>query len=206
MSLRGVPVHRLPAERTVPIVGGLLSPGRPHRVSRGGEVRTLPVLGVIVPLRLLLPHLHLRHLPGLPHRGVELVGAVGERSDVTDGGRPPEAWSSRSSPGARSAELHAAPAGGEGACAAEVFLQPTVRVVERPSAGLVVSHQEGPVLPPGPAGSARLEQELRVVHSVNLFRLRHVVRTLSDPHTHALQLVSQSLSRSRQASPRSCGS
>ena len=74
----------------------------------GGEISALSVLRVVTSLRLLLPHFHLRNLPRLSDCGVELVAAVSQRSDITDGVGPPEAGAV---PGARPAELHAAAAG-----------------------------------------------------------------------------------------------
>ena len=152
-------------------------------MASGGEVCALSVLRVVTSLRLLLPHFHLRNLPRLPDGGVELVSPVSQRSDITDGVRPPQ---TRAVPGARPAELHAAAAGGERAGAAEVFLQPAVCVVQRSPAWLVVSHQEGSP-GPRPAGSVRLEQQLVVLNPVDFFGLRDVVRSFANLHTQWLR-------------------
>ena len=151
-------------------------------MTRGGEVGALSVLSVVTSLRLLLPHFDLRHLPRLPDGGVELVAAVSQRSDITDGVGPPQ---SRAVPGGRPAQLHAAPTGGERAGAAEVFLQPAVCVVQRSPAWLVVRHQESSPRP-RPAGSVRLEEQLVVVNTVDFFGLRDVVRSFANLHTQWL--------------------
>ena len=77
-------------------------------MTSGGEVGALSVLSIVTSLRLLLSHFHLRNLPRLPDGGVELVAAVSQRSDITDGVGPPQ---SRTVPGGRPAELHAAATG-----------------------------------------------------------------------------------------------
>ena len=66
-----------------------------------------------------------------------------------------------------------------------MFLQPAVSVVQGPPAGLVVRHQEGSAGPVA-TGAVWLEQQLVVVNTVDLFRLRDVVGSLANLHTQWL--------------------